>query len=95
MTKLWVFQTNKQEFLDDCKMFQVYGVANPGKLNLGAVAERDLVLLRLKLRNKNEYGYLGPFIASSIKKEWVSSVIQQDGIGRCQASCRLNIQKLS
>lgn len=80
MTKLWVFQTHKQEFLDDCRRFQVYGVADPGKLNLGAVMEGDLVLLRLKFNNSNKYGYLGPFIASANKKEWVLDVTQHDGI---------------
>jgi hypothetical protein len=80
MTKLWVFETHKQEFLDDCRKYHVYGVANPNKLSLGAVSENDSVLIRLKFINTNEYGYLGPFIASQHKKDWVSSVVQQDGI---------------
>jgi hypothetical protein len=80
MTKLWVFQTNRQEFLDDCRDYKVYGVANPGNLGLLNVSEGDTVLIRLKLKNKNEYGYLGPFFAVSEKNEWVSEVIQYNGI---------------
>lgn len=80
MTKLWIFQTNKQEFLDDCRNYQVYGVADPRKLGLLDVSEGDTVLIRLKLKNKNEYGYLGPFLTTSEKKEWVSSIIQNSGV---------------
>jgi len=80
MKKLWVFQTNKQEFLNDCREYQVYGVADPGRLDLLSMAEGDMVLIRLKLKNKNEYGYLGPFLAVSEKKEWVSSIIQENGV---------------
>ncbi|GBE05919.1 hypothetical protein BMS3Abin10_01560 [bacterium BMS3Abin10] len=97
MTKLWVFQTNKQEYLDDCRSFQVYGVADPGTLNLDAVTEGDFVLLRLKFQNKNKYGYLGPFVASSKKKDWVSEVAQHDGIWKqitsdpTHSPCWLNV----
>jgi hypothetical protein len=80
MTKLWVFQTNKQEFLDDCKKYQVYGVADPEGLGLCVIEEKDRVLIRLKFGDKNEFGYLGPFIASSKKRAWGLSVIQNDGI---------------
>ena len=68
MTKLWVFQTNKQAYLDDCRIFQVYGVENPAKLKLGSVAEGGLVLLRLQLKNNHKCGHLGPYYASSIQK---------------------------
>lgn len=80
MKKLWVFQTNRQEFLDDCRNYQVYGVANPGNLGLQNVAEGDAVLIRLKLINKNEHGYLGPFVAVSEKKDWVSTIVHNNGI---------------
>lgn len=80
MTKLWVFQTNKQEFLDDCRNFQAYGVPDPGELGLLNVTEGDIVLIRLKFKNKNDYGYLGPFLATSEKKEWVTSIVQHNGL---------------
>ena len=80
MKKLWVFQTNKQEFLNDCREYQVYGVADPGRLGLLSVTEGDMVLIRLKLKNKKEYGYLGPFLAVSEMKEWVSSIIEENGV---------------
>lgn len=80
MKKLWIFQTNKQEFLDDCRDYQVYGVADPARLNLLTISEGDTVLIRLRLKNRNEYGYLGPFLAVSKKKEWVSSIIQENGV---------------
>jgi hypothetical protein len=82
MRKLWVLQTNKQEFLDDCKNYEVYGVGDPGKLGLLFMSEGDTVLIRLRLKNKTGYGYLGPFIAALEKKDWVSSITQNNGIWR-------------
>ena len=68
MNKLWIFQTNKQEFLDDCRNYGAYGVPAPRY----PIVENDSVLIRLKIKESKEYGYLGPFTATSMKKEWVS-----------------------
>lgn len=79
MKKLWILQTNKQEFLNDCRDFQVYGVSDPKYKKLGNMEEGDILLLRLK-HNGNKYAYLGPFIASSNKKAWVRSIKEREGI---------------
>lgn len=79
MKKLWVFQTNKKTFLDDCRNYQVYGVADPARLNLLDVSEGDWALLRLKLEGRNEYRYLGPFYVTSEDREWVNTIIQKSG----------------
>lgn len=79
MKKLWVLQTNKQEFLNDCRDFQVYGVHNPKYKKLGYMEEGDVLLLRLK-HNGNKYAYLGPFLASKNKKTWVNSIKERKGI---------------
>lgn len=79
MKKLWILQTNKQEFLDDCRDFQVYGVSDPKYKKLGNMEEGDILLLRLK-HDGNKYAYLGPFIASSTKKTWVSSIKEREGV---------------
>ena len=79
MKNLWILQTNKQQFLDDCRDFQVYGVSDPKYKKLGYMKEGDIILLRLK-HDANEYAYLGPFIASANKKSWVSSVTEKEGV---------------
>lgn len=79
MKKLWILQTNKQDFLDDCRDFQVYGVSNPKYKKLGDMEEGDTLLLRLKHDGSN-YAYLGPFIASTNKKTWVSSLKEREGV---------------
>lgn len=79
MKNLWILQTNKQQFLDDCRDFQVYGVSDPKYKKLGYMKEGDIILLRLK-HDANEYAYLGPFIASANKKTWVSSVKEKEGV---------------
>lgn len=79
MKKLWILQTNKQEFLYDCRDFQVYGVKNPKYKKLEYMEEGDILLLRLKY-DENKYAYLGPFIASTNKKIWVSSIKEREGI---------------
>lgn len=79
MKNLWILQTNKQEFLDDCRDFQVYGVNDPKYKKLGYMEEGDILLLRLK-HDANKYAYLGPFIASANKKTWVSSINEKEGV---------------
>jgi len=79
MKRLWILQTNKQEFLDDCRDFQVYGVSRPDYSQLGQMEEGDTVLLRLQ-HDGNKYAYLGPFIASSEKRQWVRSIKSKRGI---------------
>jgi len=79
MKKLWLLQTNKQEFLDDCRNFQVYGVSDPKYKKLRYMEEGDIILLRLK-HDGNKYAYLGPFIASTNKKTWVSSIKEKEGV---------------
>ncbi|MDP8314282.1 MAG: hypothetical protein RAP70_04310 [Candidatus Celaenobacter antarcticus] len=79
MKNLWILQTNKQEFLDDCRDFQVYGVSDPKYKKLEHMVEGDILLLRLK-HDGNKYAYLGPFIASTNKKTWVSSINEREGV---------------
>jgi len=79
MKNLWIVQTNEQEFLDDCRDFQVYGVKDPKYRKLEYMEEGDILLLRLK-HGANEYAYLGPFIASATPKTWVSSIRQKEGV---------------
>ena len=83
MPTLWVMQTNKQAFLDDCKKYQVYGVPKPTYKNVQQLREGDTVLLRLKLRQaQTEFGYLGPYQATSTKKPWAHNI--QDTVGPWQ-----------
>jgi hypothetical protein len=80
MKTLWIFQTNKQEYLDDCKKYQVYGVSDPSELNIDHVAEGDSILIRLKFKNKEDFGYLGPFVATSTIGDWALSILGRKGI---------------
>lgn len=86
MTNLWIVQTNQQEFLDDCRDFQVYGVPNTSIKKIKFMEEGDILLLRLK-HGSNEYAYLGPFIASATPKTWVGSIRQKDGIWSYVVNC--------
>ena len=82
MKKLWVLQTNKQEFLNDCKKFQAYGVWKPNFgvcKELQEMREGELVLLRLG-HSGNEFSYLGPFIISSSPKFWVKDISSRIGV---------------
>ena len=81
MSTLWILQTNEQLFLDDCRKFQVYGAPKPDYMNLSQMNEGDTILLRLKLRQaETEFGYLGPYFATSKIKAWVNRVEQTQGI---------------
>jgi hypothetical protein len=83
MQTLWVMQTNKQAFLDDCKKYQVYGIPKPTYKGVQQLREGDTVLLRLKLRQaQTEFGYLGPYQASLKKKSWVDAI--EDTVGPWQ-----------
>lgn len=81
MSVTWVLQTNKQDFLDDCRKFQVYGVKDPDYKSLQKMDEGDTVYLRLQLKDdKTEVAYLGPYRATANKKPWVDSVIERRGL---------------
>ncbi len=79
MKYLWILQTNKQEFLDDCRDFQVYGVNDPKYKKLARMEEGDILLLRLK-HDTSKYAYLWPFIASTKINTWVSSIKEKKGV---------------
>jgi hypothetical protein len=79
MKKLCILQTNKQEFLNDCKKFQAYGVPKPSFKELQNIQEGELILLKLK-HSGNESSYLGPYIASSSPKFWVKHISSKKGI---------------
>jgi len=81
MSVTWVLQTNKQDFLDDCRKFQIYGVSEPEFKSLQQLNEGDTVFLRLQLKNeKPEYAYLGPYKATANQKPWVESIKERHGI---------------
>ena len=77
----WVLQTNKQDFLDDCRKFQVCGVSEPDFKSLQQLNEGDIVFLRLQLKNeKPDYAYLGPYEATTHQKPWVENIKEKQGI---------------
>ena len=81
MRTLWVLQTNKQDFIDDCRKFNVYGVSNPNYKELIKIREGDSILLRLRLQHSNfEYGYIGPYLAILRHGSWAHGIEEKAGV---------------
>jgi hypothetical protein len=81
MKSLWILQTNKQLYLDECHKYSVYGVESYKYRSLEAMQHGDMILLRLRLRgNGAHFGYVGPYQATTRIGKWAVQTDNNVGI---------------